>query len=251
MRDAGETFGDDVPIRGRGRIETRYETAVAALIVLVAAGRAFGVEAVLVLVPVGLGLVCLSHVRRRSVGWEPAVLLAVLLASVAGMWALVGIAALLWALPASLRAKRTSPDAWFRRAAVFASFLAFAFGSEAEKVWQYGGAGGRPTGLSHAGFHHALDGGIEVTAVLLTLALAWGPLRQGQRWAVLGLLALAPAVAASTWSGVVAQSHHTDWAAMHVTSDGYVPAIPACFVLALICAMLGWMGDGGVRHLGA
>jgi hypothetical protein len=162
------------------------------------------------------------------------------LALVAG-GAAIGIAATLW--PAILRtpsaafAEHHAPALWFRRAAVLLSFAAFALGSEAYKLWEYGGGEGvHPSPLTHDGFHIVLNLSAVVSCVLAMLVIAWGPLARANGWGFAGLAATMPCAALFVWAGVVGLAHTTEWGLQHVVLEAYVAAVPLFLLLATVCA---------------
>ena len=166
------------------------------------------------------------------------------LALVAG-GAAIGVAATLWPaiarstapIPSAAFAGHRAPASWFRRAAVLLSFAAFALGTEAYKLWEYGGGEGvHPSPMTHDGFHKVLDLGAAVSCVLAMLVIAWGPLARGNRWGFAGLAATMPGAALFVWAGAVGLAHNTEWGHQHVLVEGYVAALPLFLVLATVCA---------------
>ena len=137
----------------------------------------------------------------------------------------------------SLRGRRISADAWFHRAATFASFMAIMVANEASKIWLYSGAlGVPPSPLNHWGFHFVLDGSIEVSCVLLLFLLAWTGVRAGQGRAIaLLLVASLPAAALAGWAAAVSILNQQDYGYEHT----YAWLLTLCWVLTLVSAVRG------------
>lgn len=117
------------------------------------------------------------------------------------------------------QSRRISVEDWFGLPAALATCVAIETAGEPFNLWHFG----LPWPLDLVGFHQFLDGGIEISAVVLLLVLAWIPMRKGQSWSfkaqpwalAAGLMAALPAAIVGGWAWSLAATHQRWYAAHH------------------------------------
>lgn len=117
------------------------------------------------------------------------------------------------------QSRRISVEDWFGLPAALATCVAIETAGEPFNLWHFG----LPWPLGLVGFHQFLDGGIEISAVVLLLVLAWIPMRKGQSWSfkaqlwalAAGLMAALPAAIVGGWAWSLAATHQRWYAAHH------------------------------------